>query len=197
MTSPLYSYLMQVQRLVGFDETQAYFSIDDLHDFVNTARGEVAAQGQCVRLLTPCAGAIVTLTVVEPGFGYTNPKLSITAPDAPSGSLPYPQGSQATGMVQQIAGGIVSGSITFGGAGYFQPVATVSDPTGVGAVVTAQVAPINQAVFGQEEYSFSGIDLSPFPGIGAILSVRSVSMVWSNWQWSCSKLSFSKYQAMI
>lgn len=193
----LYKYMQDVQRLVGFDETQAIFNVNDLQDFINTARGEVAAQGQCIRLLTPCAGSILTLGVIEGGAGYTSPTLSISAPDAPSGSLPYPRGAQATGVVQQIGGQIVSAGVSFGGGGYFQPVATVNDPTGTGAIITAQVSPFNQAVFGQEEYPFSLIDLTPFPGIGAILSVRSISMVWSNWQWSVSFLGFSKYQAMI
>lgn len=193
----LYRYLQQVQRLLGFDETQAYYSIDDLIEFVNIARGEVAAQGQCVRLLTPCAGSIVTLNVTNPGTGYTNPVISVSVPDAPSGSLPFPQGAQATGNVQQIGGMISNASIAFGGGGYFQPVVTVSDPTGVGAVIEPILAPLNQTIFGQEEYPFEGIDLTPFPGIGSILSVRSVSFVWSNWQWSSSRVSFSKYQALI
>ena len=59
----LYRYLMDVQRLVGFDETQAIFNISDLHDFVNTARDEVAAQGQCVRLLPKVSGGILTMQV--------------------------------------------------------------------------------------------------------------------------------------
>lgn len=190
-------YLQDVQRLVGFDETQSLYNIDDLLAFINTARAEVAAQGQCIRLLTPCAGSVLTLTVTEFGSGYTNPTLTITAPDAPSGSLPYPQGAQATGIVQQIGGRLSGASVTFGGGGYFQPVVTVSDPHGTGGAVTAQISPINQVLFGQEEYRFADIDLTPFPGIASILSVRSVSMVWNNWQWSCSRVSFSKYQAMI
>jgi hypothetical protein len=139
----------------------------------------------------------LTLAVTAPGTGYTNPSLTISAPDAPSGSLPYPQGAQATGLVQQIGGQLSTASISFGGGGYFQPAVSISDPTGTGGTVTAQVSPLNQAVFGQEEYPFANIDLAPFPGIGAILAIQSVSMVWSNWQWSVSRLSFSKYQAMI
>lgn len=193
----LYRYLQQVQRLLGYDETQSYYSIDDLAEFVNIARGEVAAQGQCIRILTPCSGAVYALQVVEPGANYTNPQVSISAPDAPSGSLPYPLGAQATGAVQQIGGQISNGSVVFGGAGYFQPVAKVSDPTGAGAVVQPLVTPLNQAVYGQEEYPFTGVSLAPFPGIASILAVKSVSFVWNNWQWSASHVGFSKYQALI
>ena len=195
--SPLYRYLAQVQRLIGYDEHQALYNVDDLCEFVNIARSEVAAQGQCIRVLTPCAGAIYQLNVVAPGVNYSNPLVTISAPDAPSGSLPYPQGAQATATVQQIGGQISGGFINFGGAGYFQPTATIIDPTGTGAIVQPVVVPINQTNYAQEEYPFSGVALAPFPGVGSILSVRSVSFVWNNWQWSASRVSFSKYQALI
>lgn len=193
----LFRYLQDVQRLVGFDETQAIFNISDLQDFVNTARDEVAAQGQCVRLLPKTSGGVLTLQVTQPGIGYTNPELTITAPDSPSGDLPYPRGAQATGTVQQIGGQLSNASVTFAGDGYFQPAVTISDPTGAGGVVMASVDPLNQVAFGQETYYFRDVDLSPYPGIRAILSVRSITPIWAQWQWSASRVSFSKYQAMI
>ena len=198
MATPwLFHYLQRVQQLVGFDETQAIFNISDLQSFVNEARDEVAAQGQCVRLLPKTSGGVMALQVTTPGVGYTNPALTISAPDAPSGDLPTPLGAQATGTVQQIGGQLSDASLTYGGDGYFQPNVTVSDPTGAGAVVQATVTPLNQVLYGQETYYFKDVDLSPYPGIRAILSVRSVSPVWAQWQWSASRVSFSKYQAMI
>ena len=195
--SPLYRYLAQVQRLIGYDEHQGLYNIDDLAEFVNIARGEVAAQGQCIRRKTPSSGAIYQLNVVAPGVGYSNPLVTISAPDAPSGSLPYPLGAQATATVQQIGGQISGGFINFGGAGYFQPTATIIDPTGTGAIVQPVVVPINQTMYGQEEYPFSGVSMAPFPGVGQILAVRSVTFTWGNEQWSLTNVSFSRYQAQI
>lgn len=193
----LYDYLKRVQILVGYDQNETFYNIEDLTAFINTARQEVAAQGQCIRLLTPCQGSILTLTVTKGGHGYTAPTLSISVPDAPSGSLPYPSGAQATGTLQQIGGVLTNASVNFGGGGYFAPNVTISDPTGTGGAVTAQVSPLNQALYSQEEYQFAGINLTPFPGIGAILAVRSVSFIWNQWQWTASRVSFSKYQALI
>jgi|SRR5215469_10784049 len=195
--APYTYYLKEVQRLVGFDQHEALYNIDDLLAFINTARAEVAAQGQCIRLLTPCAGQVLQLQVVTPGHGYVNPVVAISAPDAPSGDLPFPRGAQALGTVQQVGGSLSNASVTFGGAGYFQPTVTVSDSAGTGGALIATISPSNTTVFGQETYYFKNIDLTPFPGIRSILSVRSVSFVWNNWQWSRSSVSFSKYQAMI
>jgi hypothetical protein len=192
----LYDYLQRTQRLLA-DETQAIYSLDDLTQYVNQARQEVAAQGQCIRRSTPVNGSIMELQVVEPGSGYTAPTLSISPPDAPNGNLPYPLGAQATGTAQQIGGKLSNCSVSFGGGGYFQPVVTVNDPHGVGAVVKAVLSPFNQTTFGLEEYKFSDIDLTPFPGVQSILSVRSVSIIWAQWQYSLSWVSFSKYQALI
>jgi hypothetical protein len=197
ITPPLYWYMQQLQRLIGYDEHQALYNPDDLIEFINIARRETAAQGQCIRRLSPAQGSIGTLEIIEPGAGYTNPTLSISTPDAPSGSPPYPAGLQATGVVQQIGGQLVTAGLTVGGAGYFQPAVTINDPTGAGGVIQANVAGVWATAFGQEEYFFSDIPLSGFAGVWTPLAIRSVSFNWNNWQWSASRLSFSKYQALI
>jgi hypothetical protein len=196
-TSPLYTYMQQLQRLIGFDEHQALYNPDDLIAFINIARAEVAAQGQCIRRLSPAQSSIMTLQVIEPGIDYTAPTLSISTPDAPSGSLPYPAGLQATGVCMAIGGGIATAGLTNGGNGYFQPTVTVNDPTGTGAVIQPTLGPIWQTQFGQEEYNFSEIPLGGFAGVANVLAIRSVSFNWNNWQWSASRVSFSKYQALI
>jgi len=194
---PLYYYLQQVRRLIGYDEHMALYNEDDLIEFINIARAEVAAQGQCIRRLSPSQSSIYTLQVLQPGINYTAPTLSISAPDAPSGSKPYPQGLQATGICMQLGGQIATAGVTVGGAGYFAPSVTVNDPTGSGAVIKANLGPLWETVFGQEEYAFADIPIAGFAGVGSVLAIRSVSFVWANWQWSASRLSFSKYQALI
>lgn len=192
----LNTYLQRVQRLLA-DETQSIYSLDDLTTYVNEARVEVAAQGQCIRRTTPISGSIMSLQVVKPGSGYTNPTIQISPPDSPQGFLPYPTGAQATGTLQRIGGQISSGSVTFGGSGYFAPAATVSDPTGTGAVVQPIVTPVSQTTYGQETYDFGDFPMAMYPGVGPILSVRSVSVQWTQWQYSISFVSFSKYQALV
>lgn len=194
---PLYYYLQQLRRLIGYDEHMALYNDDDLIEHVNIARAEVAAQGQCIRRLSPAQSSIMRLHVIQPGNGYTNPTLTISTPDAPSGSPPNPTGLQASGVCMAIGGEIATAGLTAGGAGYFQPVVTVNDPTGTGAVIQAELGPLWQTQFGQEEYRFADIPIGGFAGVAAVLAMRSVSFNWNNWQWSASRVSFSKYQAII
>lgn len=195
---PLNTYISDIYRLLGRDETQSDWNPDDLIRYINIARSEVAAQGQCIRRTSPVSGSILTLTVVEPGHSYSNnPTVTISPPDFPSGFLPYPNGAQATASAQVIGGQIAAVSNDFGGSGYFQPSVTITDPTGTGAVVTTQITPILQTTFNQEVYRFSDIPIEALPGVQSILSVRSIQVIWSSWAWTVARCSFSKYQALI
>lgn len=194
---PLNTYLSDLYTLLGLDDTQAIFNPDDMIRWINIARQEVAAQGQCVRRLSPISGSILTLQVTNPGSGYTAPTVAISAPDSPSGFLPYPAGAQATGLATQIGGQISNVSVDFGGSGYFLPTVTINDPHGVGATVVAQITPIQQTTYNQEEYRFSDIPIAAMPGVESILSIRSVAVLWTNFQWVCARVSFSKYSALV
>ena len=192
----LFEYLQQTQRLLA-DPNQAIFNIDDLTYYINLARNEVAAQGQCIRRVSPVSGSILTIDVTAPGEGYTAPTVNITPPDSPGGYLPYPLGAQATATAQQIGGGIVGAGVSFGGGGYWQPEVTFSDPHGTGAAAIATVSPVNQTTVGQEVYSFSNVPMNMFPGCKSILSVRGININWSNWSYALSWVSYSKYNALI
>lgn len=48
----LNAYLTQVQRLLH-DPSAQFYATTDLTDYINEARGMVAGEGQCVRVLTP------------------------------------------------------------------------------------------------------------------------------------------------
>lgn len=194
---PLSDYLQQTQRFLR-DAKQQTFNVQDLTEYVNRARREVAERTQCVRRLTLSSGAIMTGSVVSAGSLYSNnPTLTISTPDFPSGMLPYPNGNQATGTVEAQFGSITSVNITYGGDGYFQPVATITDSTGSGGSVAFQLSPINTLNLGQEKYSFSGIDMSPFPGVGAPFAIQSLSVLYSNYRYSLPVYDFSTYQAKI
>lgn len=201
MTS-LFDYMKSVQRLIR-DTGQKLVDPGDLVEYINRARREVAMRAQCMRVLTPISASVVSIDVIAGGADYTNPIVEISAPDFPSNTLPFPNGAQATAIATQIGGIIQSVNITFGGAGYFQPVATIIDATGSGAVLAASLTvpnnnnPVNQALQGQEVYPFSQVDLSPFPGFGAVYMILSVSIIYANYRYSLPMYAFSVYQALV
>jgi hypothetical protein len=121
----------------------------------------------------------------------------ISPPDFPSGLPPKPLGDQAVGLATQIAGSISTAVIQYGGQGYYQPVATITDPTGHGATVTLQTSPLNLMTPGQEVYRFSDINLTMFPGVGSVFAIKSISVIYANYRYSLPQYAFSTYQSMI
>jgi|ERR1700681_260146 len=195
--STLNKYMQQTQRFLR-EAKQEYLNTDDLVDYVNRARRETAQRTQCVRRLTPISASIVSWSVTNQGAGYSNaPTLTITPPDFPSGMLPNPGGAQATALPIVQAGKITAINSQFGGYGYFAPLMTITDSTGTGATATAVLSKINQLNPNQEKYSFSDIDVSMFPGVDSVYSIRSVSVIYSNYRYSLPMYSFSTYQAKI
>lgn len=196
MPATLFDYMKQCQRFLR-DAKCELLDPGDLVSYINQARREVAMRSQCLRVLPTISGSVVSASVIAGGSGYTNPVATITPPDSPSGFLPYPNGLQATANVTQIGGVVVSVDIEQGGSGYFIPQITISDLHGSGAEVTLATSVNNTLNEGQEQYPFSAVDLSPFPGIGSIYFVRSVSIIYSNYRYSLPMYSFSVYQSMI
>lgn len=193
----LNQYLQQTQRFCR-DVKQDLLDPLDLIDYINRARREVAMRAQCIRVLTPISGSIVSSTLVDGGSGYTdNPTVTVSAPDFPSGQGPYPQGSQATATAIVNNGVIQSIDITYGGAGYYHPTITIEDSTGTGASATCNMSFINQLSQGQEVYNFSDVDLSAFPGVESVYMIKSVSLLYSNYRYSLPCYSFSTYQSQI
>lgn len=196
MINTLNTYLKQTQRFIH-DAEQRQVNPEDLIDYVNRARREIAMRAQCLRVLAPISGSIKAAVVTSGGTGYTDPVVVITPPDFPSGTPPYPNGQQAIATATALGGIIVSVNIEFGGFGYFEPEITITDPTGTGAVIAPVLTGMNQTSEGQEVYPFSDVDLSANPGVDSIYSVRSVSMIYANYRYSLPCYSFSTYQAYI
>ena len=193
----LFDYMTTTQKFLH-DQRQEMINPQDIIDYVNRARREVAMRAQCLRILTPVTGAIISASVTNPGAHYSSSaSISFSAPDFPSGTLPYPNGAQATGTLGISGGTISSVVIAFGGSGYFEPIATVTDTAGSGATITPVLSWFNQTSLGQELYPFSSVSLSTFPGILAILAVKSVSIIYSNYRYSLPCYSFSTYQSMM
>jgi hypothetical protein len=196
MSAVLFDYMKRTQRLIR-DTRQAEVDPGDLIDYINDARREVAMRSQAIRRLPLISGSIASVQIVQAGSGYSNPSLVISAPDSPSGALPYPAGAQATGTVTQYLGTLSSAGIAFGGSGYFQPVVTVTDPTGSGAVLAPVMTPMNLAMPSQEVYPFANVDLTPFPGVASVYTVRSVAILFTQYRYTLAIYDFSTYQAKL
>lgn len=193
----LNTYLKDTQRLLR-DARQDLLNPLDLVAHINTARREVAMRAQCVRVLTPISGSVVSATVTAGGSGYlTAPTVTITAPDFPSGSGPFPSGSQATATAMLSGNTVGSVNINYGGYGYWQPAISFSGGGGTGAAATANTSSINQLSGGREVYNFSDIDLSAFPGAGAVYYARTIAVIYSNYRYTLYIASFSDYQSMV
>lgn len=193
---PLFDYMKQTQRFIH-DSKMEMVDPADLIVYINRARREVAMRTQCLRVLPTISGSVIGATVGTVGHNYTAPTVTITPPDFPSGALPFPNGVQATANIQATGGTISNIAIDNGGSGYFQPQIIINDPTGSGATATAQTSLLNTVNQGQEVYPFSGVDLTPFPGVGSIVTVKSVSIIYANYRYSIPVYSFSRYQALI
>lgn len=197
----LYAYLQEVQRLLD-DAVAARFNIADLISYVNVARKQIAAEGQCVRALTPTSGPITAITVGSSGTSYTSPVVTISQPDSPAGFLPYPNGLQAT-AIANLSGGTVSAiTILSRGAGYFQPLVTITDSagTGYGASAAASVSGINYTTAGQDTYRFTDISqmiANSSNGITSVVGIQGISLIWWNLRYTLAHYGFSRFQAEI
>jgi hypothetical protein len=197
MTMTLHDYQQDVQRLLR-EQKQILANPTDLTRYINRARREVAMRSQAIRFLTPISGTILSCAVTDGGTLYTDPTVTISAPDFPSGDTLSPNGRQATAEATVQAGVIVGIDITDGGAGYFNPTITITDATtGTGAEAELTVGGINLLNAGQEQYKFSDIDLSSVPGAGSVYFVRSASILYNNYRYSLPCYPFSVYQSQV
>lgn len=191
----LATYQTQVRRLLH-DATAAFYTDADLTAYINIARNQIAAQGECVRVLTPVSGPIASVTVTTGGSGYTAPTVTFTG-----------TGAGATGTVSQVGGVVTSITVTTPGARYQQPVnVTISDPTGQGAAAQAVIPNISNTVVGQEVYTFASVNpiVVLTPGVAAIVKVNTVAISWGTlkpalrmWTWNDFQAFFRSYNTSL
>lgn len=193
----LNTYLTAVQNLLGTGSAGNLYPTSTLTTYINTARQQIAAEGQCIRVLPPISGPITSITVLSAGAGYTTAQVVIPAPDSPSGRGAFPSGQQASATAT-ISGGTISAvSLLSAGQGYFTTTAIISG-NGTGAKLIANVSGINQTVINQEVYPFQNVNSmiqTSGSGLSSIFMVRSISMIWGTFRYTLMHYSFSKYQA--
>jgi hypothetical protein len=193
----LNDYMKDAQRLLR-EQRQDLLTPDNLKVYINRARRDIVMRSQCVRVITPISGGIATASVILSGSGYPGgATVAISTPDFPSGTGMFPNGDQATALAIVQSGTVAGVDISYGGAGYFQPIGSIIASSGSGASVTFQVAGINVLTQGKEVYPFSEIDLSATPGAGAVYMVKGISVIYANYRYSLPVYSFSTYQAYI
>lgn len=192
----LFDYLKITEGLMR-DRSQRSLNTEDLVFYINRARRDLALRTQSIRRLPPVSGSVLTIQVTAGGSGYTNPQVVISAPDFPSGTQPFPGGSQAVGLAELIADQIASVSVQYGGDGYFQPSVSFTDPTGSGATAVATVSPILTVNPFQEIYNFSDFPVSTFPGIRSVFAIFSGSIIFNNFRYMLLNYPWTQYQALI
>jgi len=194
----LNKYIAQVQRFCR-DQRMKNIDIGNIIDYINFARREVAMRAQCIRVLPLISGSIMRWTVTNGGVNYSaGTTCAVSGPDFPSGDPFNPNGRQALAIPTVVGGSIIEIASSDGGAGYFNPpVLTITDGIGSGATAVAILSPMNLLLRGQEQYLFSNVDLTPFPGVKEIHNVHSVSIIYANYRYSLPQYAFSVYQAMV
>lgn len=190
MSATLSSYLQQTQRLIG-DVRGEINNPADLKVYVNLARAQVAAEGQCVRVLPPSAGGVTQINPGAPGDGYTpsTTTVSLSAPD-------QPWGTQATAVAIVVGDQVAGYEVTNPGSGYAlaPPIVTVSGE-GTGATATAAIQPVNVTVADQQEYPFQKVPIWNYPAVKSILAVRSIQIIWTNFRYPTFGVSWTKFNS--
>lgn len=175
-------------RLLG-DFRQEIFNPADLTDYVNQGRYQTALESGCIRVTPASAGGIQVLTPLATGTGYAPNTTTVTI--APQDQT---WGRQAKALPVIVAGSVTNYTITDPGDGYtYPPIVTVSGG-GSGAAASAVVEPINIAIAGQQEYAFSDVPLFRNAGVRAIVAVRSVEAIWTNWRYKLFGVSYTEFQ---
>lgn len=185
----LTAYQQQTARLLH-DPSQQFWSLTDLTFYINSARSQIAGEGQCVRVLAPSQGAITGATVVTQGTNYTSP--TVTA----SGGL----GSGATFTPTVVGGKITAIAVATAGTNYTLPTFTITDTTGTGATATAAQAGCLFTTAGIEQYTFSSVNSvvqTAQTGISGILMVQTVAVSWGSLKPVLDQLDWNSFQAYL
>lgn len=167
-------YILQTRRLLH-DAGADFYSDFDLTADVNEARQQVAAEGQCIRVLPPATGGVLSIAPLVTGSGYSSATVTIGAPNLITGV-------QATATANIVAGAITSYTITNPGSGYYiVPLVTITG-NGTGATAVATLTAFNAVVPNQEVYTFAqaNVFVTQTPGVRAVLDVQQVAVYWGN-----------------
>lgn len=178
----LNTYLTRTARLLH-DANNQFWSQSDLIAFINEARGWIAAEGQCVKVLPPATNGIASITVTAGGSGYTSaPTVVITGNGTGAAATAHLTGNSVT-------------SVTVDTAGTKYDNTTTISFTGGGGTLAAATPVINclNTVANQEIYTFATANTLAqlTAGVGSILFVETIAVSWGalkpvldQWNWN-------------
>jgi hypothetical protein len=145
----LTNYQQQVARLLHDPNNQAY-PLADITTYINTAREEVAEEGECLQVLI-AGGTITNLAITAGGAGYVSPTVTITG----SGAQAFATATQSGGVINTV-------TLISGGWGYIPAASTVVTVTdtgpGAGAILTPSIDNSATTVTGQEVTRFATLN---------------------------------------
>jgi len=178
----LAKYLTRVQNLLS-DASNQFWSQASITLWINEARGQVAAEGQCIKVLPPSTNGIASITVTAGGSGYVSaPAVAITGP-----------GSGATATAVLTGGAVSSIVVNTAGTKYDKTTTvTLSGGSGSGATATPVINCLN-TVADQEVYTFASANALAqlTSGVDSILFVESIAVSWGalspvleQWNWN-------------
>lgn len=190
----LETYLARLQRLLGDQAVQRYNPYD-LIAYINEARGIIAAEGECLRVLCPSTAGVASFAVTAGGSGYTSaPTVTVTSPSL---------GITATGIafINPTTNQLAQINVQLTGSGYTGPPSvSLSGGGGSGATATAALSPFAATVAAQEEYPFSQFNpliLSTGTGVASILAIRSVAVSWGSMKPTLRFMAWGDFQAYL
>lgn len=195
----LQAYLTQTQSLLH-DPTASYYSTTDLTRYINLSRGQIAAEGRCIRQLLPSTSGIQSITVTAGGNTYTSPPtVVITGP-----------GSGATATATITSNAVSAVTVNTNGTGYDATTTiTFTGGGGTGAAAVPVLA-VNNATPNQEVFTFSsqnallalgsgakGVNVTLFDGVKSMVGLISVSVSWGALKPMLQKWPWSDFQAFL
>ena len=172
--STLSAYVAQTQFLLHDPNAQAY-ALSTVQQQVNTARKQVASEGECVRALLS-GGVITSITLTGGGSGYSGSTGTVNF----TGS-----GNQAFGTATIVGGVVQTVTLVSGGWGWLTaPTITVTDANGLngGATVTSVIDNSASTATSQEKYNFSTLNTlaATTPGVSQVIGINSIAAQWGS-----------------
>lgn len=164
------------------DPGQRFWTLAALTNFINEARSQIAAEGQCIVVVPPSTNGIASISVTAGGSSYTSaPAVTITGP-----------GSGATATAVLTGNAVTSVTVNTAGSGYDNTTTiSFSGGAGTGAAATPVINCVN-TVANQEVYQFSAVNplAQLTSGVESVLWISSVAVSWGalkpvldQWNW--------------
>lgn len=184
----LNKYLSRTSLLL-YDPTYQFYPQANLINFINEARGQVAAQGQCIKVLPPGTNGIASIAVNTGGNYASTPTVVING-----------IGTGATATATMSGTAIASITVNTAGSGY-DNTTTISFSGGTPTTQATATPTINclNTVANQEIYTFASANsfAQLVSGVGSILFVQSIAVSWGSLKPTLTQWNWDDLQAKV